>query len=332
MLTPKSFDGFVSDDFDAFLEHKWSSNRFNLERMKVLGKLGALGKVLAQRLADQGLALECEPSQSNPTIFNNKCVDSGWCYFYRPAAERKALASIIDKQKSMANNIADPNPHHQHIILAIRIDQSGVEAGLRIHHFAWLDGQNLFQKIKDSWERSKFVNLLGAVPGDVAIRLDDQPLPRDVVPDDARLDAAARAFGESTDWIHFVKRIGKDDPRVAGPELLDALWESLKSLTPLYEFIAWSKSNDHVAIKGQLRDDSSEKRVSVASVLKDKVEKKRAGITDLALAPKRKVTILNGLFQNKSGIVESIDKKGNARVIIGNLTVNLPAKDLRVIS
>ncbi|MCA9521143.1 MAG: hypothetical protein KC609_09225 [Myxococcales bacterium] len=330
-LGPDKFSGFSAADFDAFVESKWSSNRFNMERMKVAGKLAALGKVIGPALEAAGFPLESETSQANPTIFNGNCVDSGWLYFQRRAQDRKMLAALLDKHNTMAKNVADACPHHQHIILFVRVDRAGIEAGLRIHHNAWLDGHNLFDKLKDTWQHELFLGLIAGLSTDLTIDFGTFQTTGGSKVDRDELKRAAQAFGNPTESLLVVQRFGRDHAEIAEPAFAEQLQRLLTTLAPLYQFIAWSKENDHVSIKDQLPAQASPELVSLSSVIEKKARQKKAGIKDLSLAPQRKVVVLKGVFERQKGVVDSIDSKGVAKVLIGNLAVKIPASDLKVV-
>ncbi len=65
-LTVDRFEGFDAKDYDAFEQRKWSSTRFNLERMKVADKLKILGVRLLDIFREQGLDLQREITPHHP--------------------------------------------------------------------------------------------------------------------------------------------------------------------------------------------------------------------------------------------------------------------------
>ena len=80
---------------------------------------------------------------------------------------------------------------------------------------------------------------------------------------------------------------------------------------PLYEFIAWSRDNDHHELKEALREQ------------KQKAEKqfKQLGVGD-------RVRIVRGLASGKIGIIDSIEKKGVVKVRIGMLVMSSKMEEL----
>jgi len=74
----QEFTGFDAQDFDAFEERKWSNNRFNLERMRVRGKVEALQRAYGHAFERAGVPIQSEVSLDHPTILNNKKVDAIW--------------------------------------------------------------------------------------------------------------------------------------------------------------------------------------------------------------------------------------------------------------
>lgn len=330
-LGPDKFSGFSSADFDAFLESKWSSNRFNMERMKVTAKLAALAKEIGPALEASGLKLESETSQANPTIFNGNCVDAGWLYFQRRIQDRKMLAALLDKHNTMAKNVADPCPHHQHIILFARVDREGVECGLRIHHNAWLDAQNLFDKLKDTWQHELFLGLVAGLSAELTLDFGTFRSNGGAKISDDELKRAGQAFGDPTESLVVAQRFERSASELSAPDFSQQLRDRLVALAPLYQFIAWSKENDYVSVKDQLPSQTKPELVSLSEMIEKKARQKKAGIKDLALAPQRTVVVLKGVFERQKGVVDSIDSKGVAKVLIGNLAVKIPASDLKVV-
>jgi len=76
---------FHATDFDAYEPSKWSSNVYNLERLKVKQKLEALGRALGPELRTGAGAgsLAWEVSAEHPALWNNHQVRSQQLYFLR---------------------------------------------------------------------------------------------------------------------------------------------------------------------------------------------------------------------------------------------------------
>jgi hypothetical protein len=307
------FEGFTDKDFNAYEERKWRNNRFNLERMSTNQKLEALGRLLHDRLKMAEGRLEMALTQDHPTIFNNHCVDSGWLYFSRSAEQKKALELLIDKEHSLAANIANISPHLRHVIIGIRIDYTSLEVALRIHRHAWVDGKNLFEKCSDTWQLEKFKALISALPAecDVGLLPNAAINPREFNAD--LLKQAAQAFDKDTQWLFIGRQIGREVDILKTAALIDTVLQDMEKLIPIFHFIAWSPSNDYVSVKEMVKEQEKKKTMG-GNEIKD-------GTT---------VIIQNGLFAGKTGVVMDIDSKGKIRVTVGKMVVKLTGKDIKV--
>lgn len=312
-----AFSGFKPDDFLAYEERKWSSNRFNLERMRARETLQALATAAA---ADAGLAalgLGVESTHDHPTIFNNKKVDAQWVFFARPEAERKRLGVLIDKEHPLHRVVEDPAPHHLHALLGLRLDLSGLEVGLRVHRNAWIDTRNLTARCADAADRATLLGLLGGVP-DAVVRLGGSELAAGQV-DDAALAALAAHDGELPgDWLYVARRFDREDPVLSTPDLAAAVGSTLALLVPLYSFAAWREDNDHLGLVDRL---AAERRSADEAV--------RAA-TPRPITEDARVVIVRGLLSGHQGSVESLDGMGGARVRLGTMTIHVMTRDLQL--
>ena len=313
-MSNATFAGFGPGDFQAYEEHKWASNRFNLERMRAREKLEALATVAATSLGDFGL--ERESTHDHPTIFNGKRVDAQWVFFARPQADRKRLGVLIDKEHPLHRIVEDPAPHHLHAILSLRLDTDGLEIALRIHRNAWVDARNLGARCASAGARAELLSLLRAVPG-AAVSLGGDETTTDAL-DEATIEAASISLaGESAgDWTSVAVRLGKDEAAGAPEDVARWAGAALASLAPVYRFAAWRDENDHLALVDRLA-----------------AERRRAEEEQRAAAPRpivedAQVRILKGLLAGHTGHVESLDGMGGARIRLGTMTVQVMVRDL----
>lgn len=111
------FEGWVADDFAAYDERKWRSNRFNLERRRVRARLVDLVTRAAANLPSEGL--EVWSGLDHPSFFNGHAVSSqrvAWC---RGSAQR---ASLMRANPSVeADRVERCHAH-----LGLEVDAEGV--------------------------------------------------------------------------------------------------------------------------------------------------------------------------------------------------------------
>ncbi len=242
------FAGFTAEDFDAYLPEKWSSNMFTLPRRKVKDKLEAIGRQLFAELATCGLQLVPHLSDDHPSLWNNKRVETQWLFFSRDEGAQKKLAEIIDTERTLAANLADPAPLYRHVFLGVAVDCEHLEIGLRMHHDAWVDRKNLLTLLATEDGRCHFLDLLGTLPGHYEVGLVGGEIGPASGFDMDRLEDLTTRFGEGGGFLFVGARLPRDQVPVLGPEVEGVLVETMRLLVPVYHFVAWSPENDVVSM------------------------------------------------------------------------------------
>jgi hypothetical protein len=310
------FAGFTDSDFEAYAPKKWKSNVFNRERLEVKQKLLALGKELLPSLvAADGSPLTCEASVEHPALWNHKQVEAQHLFFSRGEHARRELDRIIDKARPISTLLDDPTPQRNHIFLYVTLAHDRVELGLRLHPDARVDRQNLERKLTDAWESQTFLERVRALPegyrievsgggvGFAAESLDEQGL-RALLADLARPEGPGQ-----TRWLTIGRVLSRESAKAAGEGVLATAQADLAGLLPLYQFIAWSRDNDFVSMREQLKQ---EKQV--------KAQK--------GLAKNDRVRIVRGMFAGRAGVVQEIDARGGMKVLVGTLPVKVAADEV----
>jgi hypothetical protein len=310
------FPGLTDRDFDAYAPQKWRSNAFTRDRQEVKQKLVGLGRGLAGSLvSSDGAPLLLEASAEQPALANHHQVSGQHAYFSRNEGARKELDAIIDRGRTMAAIIDDPTPQHSHIFLALSVTQAMADVSLKLHPDAKVDRQNLERKCEDFFEREKLLVLLrglgdgfqvGRVPTDPAARTESL-LPAATLSEEQLVgvlaDTAAGAL-----WFYAGLRVMREDARV-GAGFGDLAREALGKLLPIYQFIAWTRDNDFVSIRDQLKQTQQAKRQK-------------------NLVRNDRVRIVRGVLSGKTGVVQAIDAKGQTKVLVGKVAIKLDADDL----
>ena len=311
----KSFDGFEPVDFDTYTPDKWSSNLHNLPRMKVKQKLESLADRIKDALVGAGLEIGYEVSSERPSIWNQKRVDAQWLYFERDAAARKDLQSIIDRNRSLADNIEDPAHHHRHTVIAVRVDAEGVSVLCGVHHSAWLDRHNLQKRVEDEHERARLLVALGELPRDGLELLVDEARTGFVELDDEALLATLEGAAEVPGWIALERRWAADDAAVASEDFADTLVDACTTLAPAYQQLTWSRDNDHVSVAKTVAEEKKARRRSGSGHFEENDP----------------VEIVGGLFAGRKGVVSGYDRAGKVKVKVGTLTLPVNAGALKLI-
>ena len=305
------FEGFENKDFDAFSENKWVSNAFNLERLEVKLKLSSLGKAIDERLGEKLSGLEMDMSEERPSIFNQHKVSHLTLFFYRDLNARKQVGSLLDKSRTIADNVMDAAPYHRHISLCVRVRNGGVESGIFIHKNSWLDWKNVQQRCKSYGESDRLTGILSDLAPSVkystgaGLMGQSQPI--------SGVDAESLLAGlDRSDPYTVVGEVfNRDDPIVHQSGFGQRITELLDSLLPLFRFIAWSRDNDFHGLKDAIKEQQHKAQRKFSSI----------EVGD-------KVRIVNGIASGRLGIVDSIEKKGVVKVRMGLLVMNLKIEDL----
>ena len=242
------FDGFSSEDFDAYLPEKWSSNVFTLPRRKVKDKLDFIGRRLLEEFKAYGLALNMHLSDDHPSLWNKKKVDTQWLFFSRDEEAHKKLAEIIDTERTLATTLIDPTPLYRHVFLGVSVNRDHVEIGLWLHHDAWVDRKNLTALFKDDVSRARFDEIRENLPEDFefgAVGGDSVSLSK-ISPE--QLGEMVLEFEKNRGWLFWGVRLKRDAAVEIGTGIIDRIAEHFRALISVYRFVAWAPSNDAISV------------------------------------------------------------------------------------
>ncbi|MBN2495114.1 MAG: hypothetical protein JXR96_11020 [Deltaproteobacteria bacterium] len=305
------FEGLTAEDFDAFEPSKWSSNAHNLARLEAKLKLSALGKEVSQELAEALAGREMGLSAERPSIFNQHKVRDLTLFFFRGPEARRSLGAILDRAKSIADNVQDPAPHHKHISLASRLDIDGLQVGLWLHRDAWIDWKNLASRINGYGELEKLSRLLGSLPETIRYATGEGIQPDSPPARSVEAQDVVQGLGTAEPWTLFAELIPRGRPDLASGQLVGRVVDVLGSLIPLERFIAWSPENDFHDLKVVIREHKEKVRKPMESLQRGS-----------------EVRVMKGLASGRLGIVESIEKRGLVKVRMGPVVLAVKMEDL----
>ncbi len=113
------FTGWLATDFDAYVERKWRSNRFNLERGRVRMRLLDLLRRAAESAEVDTEGFELWSSYDHPSFFNGHVVRAqrvAWC---RTSDERERLTRAD-------HTVEAQRVDRCHVHLGVHVDETGL--------------------------------------------------------------------------------------------------------------------------------------------------------------------------------------------------------------
>lgn len=249
-----------ASDFDAYAPEKATSNAYSRPRLEVKQRaLGWARRVMA-RLNELGIHVDVHGSDEHPTLRNKKRVDCQWVFFWRDAAAREELDRLLDASRTISEAIDDPSPYRRHAFLALRIDSAGIEVCFAVHPEAVVDVDNLRARLSSKEGApsgtptelaAELTAALVALPEEFAVGVGTERIAAaratpEVI--EAMLERAAE--GQVPLWIGWSvpRDVALDHAETIGEQLEDAII----ALTPIYELVAWSRKNDHIALDRRL--------------------------------------------------------------------------------
>lgn len=305
------FKGFEPADFDAYLQKKWGSNAFTLERRRAKDRLLALARAAAKDLAEGLDGLELGGSDEAPSVANGRKVSAQLAYFCRVASERSALKTLLQKTDlGSGASLFDIAQEHQHLIVGLRLDQTGLAVGLTLAGKARVDRENAAKKLREKWARDKVVELCRGLPFGTSIGFEGE-----------RSDALTLEEATLESWVEGLDKgdrvfvvevlLPRSEEGLRSEGLIGTVTEHLEAFLPLYRFLAWSRENDVSHVKEAIQ-----------------VEKKKIEERKVSFEAGDRVTILSGLFAGRGGYVSEV-AKGKVKVMIGPVAVTVDIKDLK---
>ncbi|MBI5494138.1 MAG: hypothetical protein HY904_03870 [Deltaproteobacteria bacterium] len=299
------FDGFTDKDFDTYLADHRGSATFTLQRRLVKDKLRALMSEVMAQVGESARGLELVFSSEVPSLENGRCVAEQGAYLIRGATDREAVKALVEKMSLRSAMALDVAEFHKHASIGVVVDDTGLRALLAFHPRGQVDRQNLKAKLGESWAVDAFLAQLQALPEGFRVLLPGMPAP--VAPAElarAAVEECVRALeGDAMLLATHVRP--RDGARGALAEVLTA---DLQALLALYRFSAWAPDHDQIHAVKQAKQQREESRKA-------------------DFQPGMKVRILAGMWNGKVGVVESLDKKGGVKVMVGAVSVKIEARD-----
>ena len=211
-LLASDYDGLSEPDFDVYRAECWSSNRFNLQRMKTKEKVSALAKSLSPMFDEADFHMES--SSEIPSVWNGRCVRDQWSYWLRNPGAQRQLQPILAKRLDLATRIKAPADHLKHVLLCVRLDQESLAVGLRLSRYASVDLANLVSRAQS--EPDAFAKAVEAVSDEVLFD-------GEAVSEGALLRGATELQVEDREWLDLVHVMPRDGILDGKTDVVDAV-------------------------------------------------------------------------------------------------------------
>lgn len=310
------FDGFVEADFDAFIPKKHASRVYTMERRATRAKAVAIARTALERI---GGDLELGASDDAPTMANNRKVHAVWAYLTRPPTQRNAIASKLGRTDlSDRAALFDILVEHQHASLLFSVDVEAFSIELHLSPRAGVDRTNAARKLAYAEDRARLIEQLSAMEG-AFVGLDDDLHSASEV-DDAVVEGWAEAIPQSPRPFMLRRSWHRSEARLLETSFEDEAVEVAAAFAEVLRHLAWSADNDFAKI-------GVEKAVAKAE---KKLEKSGKTAAEPGPKPGARVTILSGMFAGRSGYLAEPDGKGNVKVMVGPVSVSVPAEDVKL--
>jgi len=170
----------------------------------------------------------------------------------------------------------------------------------------------VLEKLKQGWARERVVELAKELPAPALVGVEGAMSPAEALTiHDVEAWIPELATAKS---LRATTLVSVDDAVELGAGAVEAFGSLLRAYVPLYRFLAWSKDNEHAAVKEQIKKSTEERQKKAVA----------------AFHPGDRVTILTGLFAGRAGYVAEIDPKSSkAKVMVGPVSLSVESKDLK---
>lgn len=308
------FTGFEPADFDAYLEKKWSSNAYTLERRRAKDRLLALARAVEADLAEELFELEMGASEEAPSVGNGRKVVAQWAFFTRGPRARQSLEPFLNRTDLTAGaSLFDISVQHQHACMSLKLDKDGLAINVELAGKARVDRDNLKAKLQSEEAMADLLELCQQLPGGMAIGFEGELVS---CIDLTAEQAAAWHDGLDEDRMFLVEAlIPRDEEALKSAAFIGTAAEYMDELLPAFDYLSWSPANDFAQLKLTLTKEKK-KQADAAQA--------RAETIDTGA----RVMILSGLFAGRPGYLAEIEK-GKAKVMVGPVSVTVDVSDIR---
>jgi len=301
---------------------------FDAPRADLLPRLVARAEGAAQRLARLGVHVDVRAEEAPQARRGARRRSEGLgVALVRDGGERAELERACERARERSP-AAD-------VTIALRIDAHRIEVAIELPHDAGIDMKSLTVHLAHAESAAELANAFAALPDTFEIGVlhdagndDGARSPAHTFPIDELRGLLERDAGLWIGWS-----IPRDVALEHAQILDDQLEDALVALGPLYRKIAWSPTHDAVFHHGAHRERARKRKAeALRTTAGPRPTLRRPMIIDvdpkLPIEKGTRVRVLAGPFDGKEGVVQELDGRGGARVMLGLFSTRIDVKDL----
>lgn len=214
-------------------------------------RLLALHRATETRLHNHGIDLH--PAYrgvvSGGTVASDH-AETGMCITYmRPAASARIVEGIMGRDGLAAPRDIDPR---RHPVIEIRLTPHAVTVELLVSPHAWHDQQNFVGKLSVEEHRASLYAMFRAFTADYVLgfwgglNVDDMHISTGHLPPLRVFSEWMGTLSASRDYFRLGVWYDIEDERLQEDRIHGELYQRMRELNELYDFLAWTSNNDFI--------------------------------------------------------------------------------------
>lgn len=250
----------TAGDLDAYSPSKATSKAYSRPRMETKARALAWARAVVARLAEHGISVDVHGSDEHPTLRNKHWVDCQWVFFWRDEKAREELDRLLDRGRTISEELDDPSPYRRHAFLGLRIAENGVEVCFAVHPDAKVDVENLRARLEADGSPfpAELTDALHALPEQFSFGAGDERVACSGATTEAILAMLRRAAdGQVPLWIGW--SVDRETALEHADILDEQLEDALMALAPIYRLVAWSRDSDRLGLDRRLEGIEQER-------------------------------------------------------------------------
>lgn len=239
---------FTRHDHLAMLSAEAGSLEAEGTLQRVYQQLVRLHKGIYPRLRKSGIELHANNNQgmlvSGHSAASTYPVQAMTLAYLRPQAKAHVVEGIMGRDQTA------PIEAHRHPVIELRLTSDGFVIELVVSPYAWCDQQNLIGKMTLDQHRNSLYSLLASFDADYTLgfwgglHLDDMHLTTEQLPPPRVLYEWLATFAAERDWLRVGVWYGIEDERLDADHIHSEVYDRIRDLYRLYDFIAWTSNNN----------------------------------------------------------------------------------------
>ncbi len=247
---------FSPTDYAVFGQRLASNPDYDGERERIKDKLVVLHKAIYPEIRKKKWDLHPHWMPQWLVSASRISPATGWIDFMNLRYSKSETVIKMMKQQF----IDDFGHFYANAMLTARIDENGFAVELLVSEKAWVDGQNLKQRLQDgATQKGQFRSLMAELGGEHTLSLSQ------FIREDGRskgyeevirakasrlvnagvLNSIIDKYLPGRHDFRLGVRYEPDDPRLSSDRIAEQVVERFSQLYPLYAFASWSPKNDY---------------------------------------------------------------------------------------